>query len=322
MVTGAGGFIGSHLVEQLIAKGAHVRAMLRYTSRGQRGCLDLLTAATLADVAITMGDVRDFDAVREVMRGADAVFHLAALIGIPYSYEHPQEVIDTNIIGTSNVLIAAKELATVERVVLTSTSEVYGSALRVPMDETHPLQAQSPYSATKIAADALGLSFHRSFGLPVTIVRPFNAYGPRQSARAVIPAIITQAVAGNDLRLGTLDTTRDFTFAEDTARGFVAVGGADAALGEVVNLGSGSEVAIRDIVRMVGEITGRELAVEGDGQRMRPAKSEVSRLLSDSTKAERLAGWRAEISLDEGLRRTVDWIRAHLDLYRPQEYAV
>lgn len=322
VVTGAGGFIGSHLVEQLLDEGANVRAMLRYTSRGQRGCLDLLPDTSIAQIAITMGDVRDFDAVRAVMTGADAVFHLAALIGIPYSYEHPQEVIDTNIIGTSNVLIAAKELGTIERIVLTSTSEVYGSALRVPMDEEHPLQAQSPYSATKIAGDALGLSFHRSFAMPVTIVRPFNAYGPRQSARAVIPTIITQAVAGQGLRLGTLDTTRDFTFAEDTARGFLAVGGADAALGEVVNVGSGKEVSIREIVRKVGEITGRELIVEGDEQRMRPAKSEVSRLLSDSSKAERLAGWRAEVSLDDGLRRTVDWIREHLDLYRPQEYAV
>ncbi len=322
VVTGAGGFIGSHLVEQLHAAGAHVRAMLRYTSRGQRGCLDLLPEPLLADVAITMGDVRDFDAVREVMRGADAVFHLAALIGIPYSYEHPQEVIDTNIGGTSNVLLAAKELGTLERVILTSTSEVYGSALRVPMDEEHPLQAQSPYSATKIAGDALGLSFSRSFGLPVAIVRPFNAYGPRQSARAVIPTIITQAVAGQPLRLGTLDTTRDFTYVADTARAFMAVAAADAALGEVVNAGSGSEVSIREIVGKVGEIVGRELAVEGDAQRMRPARSEVSRLLSDSSKAARLAGWSAEVSLDDGLRRTTDWIREHLDLYRPKEYAV
>lgn len=322
VVTGAGGFIGSHLVEQLLAAGAHVRAMLRYTSRGQRGCLDLLPEPLPGDVAITMGDVRDFDAVREVMRGADAIFHLAALIGIPYSYEHPQEVIDTNIIGTSNVLLAAKELGTLERVVLTSTSEVYGSALRAPMDEEHPLQAQSPYSATKIAGDALGLSFHRSFGMPVTIVRPFNAYGPRQSARAVIPTIISQAVSGTALRLGTLDTTRDFTFVADTARGFIAIAAADAAVGEVVNAGSGKEVSIREIVRKIGEIAGRELTVEGDEQRMRPAKSEVSRLLSDSSKAQRLAGWQAEVSLDEGLRLTTEWIREHIDLYRPKEYAV
>ncbi|HYM15080.1 MAG TPA: SDR family NAD(P)-dependent oxidoreductase [Dehalococcoidia bacterium] len=322
VVTGAGGFIGSHLVEELVARGAHVRAMLRYTSRSQRGCLDLLPAATLGHVAVTLGDVRDADAVREVLRGAHAVFHLAALIGIPYSYEHPQEVIDTNIVGTSNVLIAAKELGSLERVVLTSTSEVYGSAVRVPMDEEHPLQAQSPYAATKIAGDALGLSFHRSFALPVTIVRPFNAYGPRQSARAVIPTIISQAIAGGPLRLGTLDTTRDFTFVEDTARGFVAIAEADAALGEVVNAGSGREVSIRDVVAAVGRIVGRDLRVEGDEQRLRPAKSEVSRLLSDSAKAGRLAGWSATTSLDDGLRRTAAWIGDHIDLYRPAEYAV
>ena len=322
VVTGAGGFIGSHLVERLVENGARVRAMLRYTSRGQRGALDLLPAAVLEGVDITLGDVRDFDAVREICRGADAIFHLAALIGIPYSYEHPQEVIDTNIIGTSNVLLAAREHGSLDRIVLTSTSEVYGSALRTPMDEDHPLQAQSPYSATKIAGDALGLSFHRSFGLPVTIVRPFNSYGPRQSARAVIPTILSQAIAGMTLKLGALDTTRDFTYVADTARGFVAVAESDAALGEVVNVGSGEEVSIREIVRKAGEIVGRELTVEGDDRRLRPAKSEVSRLHSDSSKADRLAGWRAEVSLDDGLRRTADWIREHQDLYRPKEYAV
>jgi dTDP-glucose 4,6-dehydratase len=322
VVTGAGGFIGSHLVEQLVTEGARVRAMLRYTSRGQRGCLDQVPEATLSAADVTLGDVRDFDAVREVMRGASAVFHLAALIGIPYSYAHPQEVIDTNIIGTSNILLAARELGTLERIVLTSTSEVYGSALRVPMDEEHPLQAQSPYSATKIAGDALGLSFQRSFDLPLTIVRPFNAYGPRQSARAVIPTIISQALAGGRLRLGALDTTRDFTFVEDTARGFIAVGGADAAVGEIVNLGSGTEVSIREVVGAVGRIVGRELAAEEDDRRLRPSKSEVSRLLSDSGKAGRIAGWRPTVPLEEGLRRTAEWIGANMALYRPQEYAV
>lgn len=322
VVTGAGGFIGSHVVERLVREGATVRAMLRYTSRGQRGCLDFVPDDVLSSVAITLGDVRDFDAVREVMLGADAMFHLAALVGIPYSYEHPQEVIDTNIVGTSNILLAAKELGSLERIVLTSTSEVYGSAISVPMDESHPLQAQSPYSATKIAGDALGVSFARSFGLPVSIIRPFNAYGPRQSARAVIPTIIAQAVTGATLKLGTLETTRDFTFVEDTARAFVEIGGAEAALGEVVNAGSGREVAIRDVVLKIAAITGRDLGVEVDQQRMRPQNSEVSRLLSDSSKAERLAGWRAETSLDDGLRRTVDWIREHIDLYRPKEYAV
>jgi len=322
VVTGAGGFIGSHLVEALVREGARVRALLRYTSRGQRGALDLVPNGVVSHIEVTLGDVRDFDAVRQILSGADAVFHLAALIGIPYSYAHPQEVIDTNITGTSNVLLAAKELGSLERIVLTSTSEVYGSALRVPMGEDHPLQAQSPYSATKIAGDALGVSFHRSFGLPVAIVRPFNAYGPRQSARAVIPTILSQALAGATLRLGTLETTRDFTYVEDTARGFLAVAAADDALGEVVNIGSGVEVSIREIVRIAGEIVGRELKVEGDEQRMRPEKSEVSRLLSDSSKAERLAGWRPQVQLRDGLERTARWIAEHRHLYRPQEYAV
>jgi len=322
VVTGAGGFIGSALVEHLVALGAHVRAMLRYTSRGQRGCLGDIPEAVMKNVDITLGDVRDFDAVREVTRGAQAIFHLAALIGIPYSYEHPQEVIDTNIMGTSNVLLAAKELATLERVVLTSTSEVYGSALRIPIDEDHPLQAQSPYSATKIAADALGISFNRSFDMPVTVVRPFNAYGPRQSARAVIPTIISQALTGGTLQLGTLETKRDFTFVEDTARGFAAVAASDAAVGQVVNIGSGTEVSIGDIVTKVGEIVGHNLEVAGDDRRVRPAKSEVSRLLANSDKALQLAGWSAEVPLDEGLRRTTDWIRAHLHEYRTREYAV
>jgi NAD dependent epimerase/dehydratase len=305
-----------------VSEGAHVRALLRYTSRAEHGCLSDLPEAVMREVDITLGDVRDFDAVRAVVSGAHAVFHLAALIGIPYSYEHPQEVIDTNILGTSNVLLAVKELPTLERVVLTSTSEVYGSALRIPIDEDHPLQAQSPYSATKIAADALGISFNRSFGMPVTIVRPFNAYGPGQSARAVIPTIISQALAGRTLQLGTLETRRDFTFVEDTARGFVAVAASDAAVGQVLNVGSGTEVRIGDVVTEVGSILGRELDVAEDTRRMRPTKSEVSRLLADSSKALRLAGWKADVSLADGLRRTCAWIEAHLDEFRTEEYAV
>jgi dTDP-glucose 4,6-dehydratase len=320
LVTGAGGFIGSHLAERLVEEGAKVRAFTHYNALGSAGWLD--RSPRRADLEIAAGDITDAESVKGAVRDREVIFHLAALIGIPYSYEHPQEVIDTNIVGTSNVLLAAKELGSLERIVLTSTSEVYGSALRIPMDEEHPLQAQSPYSATKIAADALGLSFHRSFGLPVTIVRPFNAYGPRQSARAVIPTILSQALAGLTLRLGTLDTTRDFTYVADTARGFAAVGASDEALGEVINVGSGTEVSIRDVVRTAGEIVGRELTVEGDEQRLRPAASEVSRLHSDSTKALKLAGWRAEVSLEDGLRHTAAWIREHLELYRPREYAV
>jgi NAD dependent epimerase/dehydratase len=322
VVTGAGGFIGSALVERLVGDGARVRAMLRYTSRAERGCLSFIPDAVMREVEITFGDVRDVDAMREIIRGADAVFHLAALVGIPYSYEHPQDVVDTNILGTANVLLVAKELDTLERVVLTSTSEVYGSALYTPIDEQHPLQAQSPYSATKIASDALGISFNRSFGMPVTIVRPFNAYGPRQSARAVIPTIISQALTGGTLRLGAVDTIRDFTFVEDTARGFLAVASSEATLGEVVNLGSGVETTIRDVIQQIAGIVGRDLEVIVEDRRVRPEKSEVSRLHAESSKALHLAGWRAEVSLDEGLRRTTDWIEAHLDAYRTQEYAV
>lgn len=321
VVTGAGGFIGSALVEHLVTSGARVRAMLRYTSRADRGCLAFVPEPVMRDLEITFGDVRDVDAMREVCRGADVIFHLAALIGIPYSYEHPQEVIDTNIMGTGNVLLVAKELGTLERVVLTSTSEVYGTALRTPIDEAHPLQAQSPYSATKISSDALGVSFHRAFGMPITIVRPFNAYGPRQSARAVIPTIISQALAGTKLMLGAVDTIRDFTYVEDTARGFVAVASSDKALGEVVNLGTGVEVSIRDVILQVSKIVGHDLEILVDDRRVRPKKSEVSRLQADSSKALHLADWRAEVPLDEGLRRTVDWINAHLDVYRTREYA-
>lgn len=276
----------------------------------------------MQDVVVSFGDVRDVDAIREISKGAHVIFHLAALIGIPYSYEHPQEVIDTNVMGTANVLLVAKELQTLERVVLTSTSEVYGSALRIPIDEDHPLQAQSPYSATKIAADALGASFHRAFGLPLTIARPFNAYGPRQSARAVIPTIISQALTGRTLRLGTVDTIRDFTYVKDTARGFVALGTSDATLGEVVNLGSGSAVSIKDVILKVSEIVGRDVEIEVDEKRLRPVKSEVSRLLADSSKAQKLAGWHAQVPLEEGLRRTCEWIEAHIDAYRPEEYTV
>jgi NAD dependent epimerase/dehydratase len=322
VVTGAGGFIGSALVEHLVGVGARVRAMLRYTSRAERGCLSYVPEPVMREVDITFGDVRDIDAMREIITGADVIFHLSALVGIPYSYEHPQEVIDTNILGTANVLLVAKELGTLERVVLTSTSEVYGSALYTPIDEQHPLQAQSPYSATKIASDALGISFNRSFGMPITIVRPFNAYGPRQSARAVIPTIISQALTDRKLKLGAIDTIRDFTYVEDTARGFADVASSEAALGEVVNLGSGVETSIRDVIEQVAKIVGHDLEILVEDRRVRPEKSEVSRLHAESSKALQLAGWRAEVSLDEGLRRTTNWIEAHMDAYRTQEYAV
>jgi NAD dependent epimerase/dehydratase len=320
LVTGAGGFIGSHLVEALLRQGADVTVLLRYTSRGGRGNLDFLSDTDGARLRVVFGDVSDPQTVEEAVAGHEFVFHLAALVGIPYSYEHPREVMDANVVGTVNVLLAAKSSG-VHRIVLTSTSEVYGSARSVPMSEEHPLNAQSPYAASKIAADALGLSFHRSFGLPVTIVRPFNAFGPRQSARAVIPTIISQALRGGPLQLGTLETRRDFTFVADTAAGFLDVAAADACVGEVVNLGTGQDVRVGDVVALVGRILGRELQVVTDTERMRPKESEVTRLLADASKARRLAGWQPSVPFETGLRATVEWVAANPALFRPDEYA-
>jgi len=321
LVTGAGGFIGSHLVEELVAQGAHVRAFLRYTSGGARGCLEDLPLDRAREVEEIFGDVRDPDTMRRVIQGSQIVFHLAALVGIPYSYAHPREVFDTNINGTANVLLAARENEGVERVVLTSSSEVYGSARYVPMDEQHPVQSQSPYAASKIAADALGISFQRSFQMPVTIVRPFNAYGPRQSARAVIPTIISQALADQEVRLGSLDSRRDFTYVSDTVAGFIALARSEGAIGEVVNIGSGQEISIGDLVRKIGELTSREVEVAVDAQRLRPPTSEVRRLWADNSKARELAGWTPRLSLDEGLKKTVQWIAEHQGRFEPSVYA-
>jgi dTDP-glucose 4,6-dehydratase len=247
---------------------------------------------------------------------------LAALVGVPYSYLHPQEVIDTNITGTSNVLLSAKDEGSVERIVLTSTSEVYGTAQYVPIDERHPLQPQSPYAATKIAADALGISFHRSFGLPVAVIRPFNAYGPRQSARAVIPTIITQALTQEEIKLGALSPTRDFTFVSDTVEGFIKMAESSRSIGEVINVGSGLEVSIGDLARKINSLVGRGSRIQQDDARLRPSASEVERLCADNSKAKQLLGWEPQVSLDEGLTKTIDWISKSLDLYRPGRYAV
>lgn len=322
LVTGAGGFIGSHLAERLVAEGAQVRALLRYTSRAERGCLDLVPIETLQGMEVVYGDVRDLEAVREVTRDAHVVFHLAALVGIPYSYVHPQEVIETNVLGTANVLIAARESERIDRVVLTSTSEVYGTARYVPMDEQHPLQAQSPYSASKIASDALGVSFHRSFETPVAIVRPFNCYGPRQSARAIISTVICQALRGDEVRIGSLTSTRDFTFVADTAEGFLRVAEAEGALGEPVNLGSGTEISVGGVIETVGRLLGRDLRAVVEERRLRPTASEVTRLYADNRRAREVAGWEPSVPFEEGLRRTIDWISDHPDLYEPEVYAV
>jgi NAD dependent epimerase/dehydratase len=322
LVTGAGGFIGSHLTEQLVRERAQVRALVRYTSRGDEGFISVLPKDVRSQVSVCHGDVRDIKTVREAMRGVQFVFHLAALVGIPYSYKHPQEVIETNVIGTANVLLSARDNDDLQRVLLTSTSEVYGTACYVPIDEAHPLQPQSPYSATKIAADALGISFHRSFEMPVVLVRPFNAYGPRQSMRAVIPTIIVQALTRDRVMLGALQPTRDFTYVTDTAHGFIQAATAPRAVGRAINIGTGQEISIGDLARRIVELTGSNAPVVQDPQRLRPASSEVERLCASNALAQEILGWRPKVSLDEGLQCTIDWVHGSLDIYRPDEYAV
>lgn len=317
LVTGAGGFVGSHLVERLAAYGCAVRCFIRYNSANRIGLLSELPADLQSRLEIVMGDLRDADAVRAAAQDVAAIFHLGALIAIPYSYHNPRDVFETNVMGTLNVMVAARDLG-VARVVHTSTSEVYGTARFVPITEDHPLQGQSPYSASKIGADKVAESFHDSFGLPVVTVRPFNIYGPRQSARAVIPTIITQALTGDEVHLGALSPTRDFTLVHNTVEGFVRAAEADAALGGTFNLGSGFEISIGDLARRIIGLTGREVTLTAEeSERMRPDKSEVQRLLADSTRARDVLGWTPRVGFDEGLQRTIDWIGSHLDRYRP-----
>ncbi len=321
LVTGAGGFIGSHLTERLVQEGARVKAFVRYNSRYDVGLLALLAPELQAAAEIVAGDLRDGEAVRAAMRGVDVVFHLGALIAIPYSYLHPREVVETNVLGTLNVLLAARDLGT-QRVVHTSTSEVYGTARYTPIDEAHPLQGQSPYSASKIGADKIAESFHRSFGLPVATLRPFNTYGPRQSARAVIPTIVTQALVSDHLRLGSLEPRRDFTFVTDTVDAFLRTGSYEPALGQEINAGSGSTVSIGELAAKILALVGRELPIVCEDERLRPAQSEVMHLHAAAHKARELIGWEPQVSLEEGLRQTIDWIRDHLALYRPGKYEV
>lgn len=316
VVTGADGFIGSHLVETLVAEGCRVTAFCYYNSFDSRGWLDTVEPSVIADAEVFMGDVRDPNGVRTALTGADVVFHLAALIGIPYSYHSPDSYLDTNVRGTLNVLQASRALG-LERVVVTSTSEVYGTARYVPIDESHPLQGQSPYSASKIGADKMAESFHRSFDLPVVTVRPFNTYGPRQSTRAVVPTIVTQLLEGTgELRLGSIHPVRDLTFVNDTARGFVEVGRCDAAIGREVNLGAGAGITVGELAQLLIEITGSSATIVTDGERVRPEGSEVDRLIADASLADELAGWTPKVGLREGLERTVDWFKANKGRYR------
>jgi NAD dependent epimerase/dehydratase len=319
LVTGAGGFIGSHLVERLVNEGAVVRAFVRYNSRGDRGLLNFVRPEIFSQIEVVAGDLRDLPTVNQAVQGCQIVFHLGALISIPYSYKHPMEVAETNLVGTLNVLLACVEKK-VERLVHTSTSEVYGTARKVPIDETHMLQGQSPYSASKIGADKMAESFYCAYGLPVVTVRPFNTYGPRQSARAVIPTIIVQALSQPVIRLGNLDTTRDFTYVDDTVNGFIKAAVAEMVEGRVFNLGTGNEIRIGDLALKVIQKVGRKVEISVDENRLRPQVSEVQRLLSDNSLARETIGWFPKVDLDEGLERTIDWIRKHLEHYNGKSY--
>lgn len=324
LITGADGFIGSHLTESLLASGCRVRAFVYYNSFNSWGWLDTFDKKKLAKIDIVAGDVRDNKCIRKAMADVDMVFHLAALIGIPFSYNAPDSYIDTNIKGTLNVLEAAKDLR-VKRVLVTSTSEVYGTARRIPIDENHPLQGQSPYSASKIGADKIAESFYRSFDLPVTVVRPFNTYGPRQSARAIIPTIIVQLLNGKrEIRLGSLDPRRDFNYVKDVCNGFLAIAGNIRTIGEEINIASGRDISIGELADHLIEKINPKAKIIADKDRFRPRKSEVMRLLGSNGKIKRLTGWQPSYSLDEGLDETIRWFKnkKNLNLYKPDRYNV
>lgn len=316
LVTGADGFIGSHLVEALMGKGCRVKAFVYYNSFNSWGWLDTFSKDKLKDIEIFAGDIRDPNGVREAVKGVDIIFHLAALIGIPFSYHSPDSYIDTNIKGTLNVLQACRDYA-VERVIVTSTSEVYGTAQYVPINEKHPLQGQSPYSASKIGADRIAESFYRSFGSPVVIARPFNTYGPRQSARAVIPTIITQLLNNKkEIHLGALHPTRDLNYVSDICRGFISLAGCAEAVGKEINIGSGTEISVGSLAEQLIKLTGSDARIVSEEQRKRPEKSEVERLVCDNGLIQKLTGWKPEVSLKEGLERTIAWLRDKDNLNR------
>jgi NAD dependent epimerase/dehydratase len=319
IVTGAGGFIGSHLVEALLHEGAKVTAFVRYNSRGDPGLLRFLDKELLSKVEIEAGDLQDEDAVRQAVRGSQLVFHLGALISIPYSYHHPVETAKTNLLGTLNVLAACREFG-VERLIHTSSSEVYGTARIVPINEQHPLQGQSPYSASKIGADKLVESYFDTYDLPTVTVRPFNTFGPRQSARGVIPTIITQALLQNEIRLGNTSAIRDFTYVEDTVKGFLRAATCREAIGGTFNLGTGREISIGELVNLVIILVGRKVPVVADVQRLRPEASEVQRLISDNSMAKEVLGWSPSVTLEDGLQKTIQWINANLGIYKVGSY--
>lgn len=322
LVTGAGGFIGSHLVETLLEKGADVRAFVKYNGRGDWGMLFDLPIETRKSIEVVAGDIRDPFFVKKAVKDCDYVFHLAALIGIPYSYVAPSDYVSVNVQGTVNVLQSCRDERT-PRLVHTSTSETYGTAQYVPIDETHPMQGQSPYSASKIGADKMVESYYNSFELPVVTVRPFNTFGPRQSARAFIPTVISQVLVRDEVVMGSLEPVRDLTFVKDTAQGFVTVGLCDKVIGQVVNLGVGSGNTIGTVVKTILRMLGKEnMPIKQDSSRVRPARSEVMRLISNNTIAREVCGWELRYSLEAGLAETIEWIKKNIDKYQPETYAV
>ncbi len=320
LITGAGGFIGSHLIELLVKEGFQVKTFVRYNSKNNWGWLEISEVKN--EIEVITGDIRDYDSVYNALKNCNAVFHLAALIGIPYSYVSPKAYIETNITGTYNVLQASKELG-LEQVLITSTSETYGTAQYVPIDEKHPLVGQSPYSASKIAADQLAISYYHSFGTPVKIVRPFNTYGPRQSARAIIPTVITQILAGNEkINVGNLAPTRDLTFVQDTCKGFLEIFKSEKLFGEATNIGMNSEISIKELIALIVKIIGKEVEIKEETERIRPANSEVERLWSNNQKIKENTNWIPDYKLESGLKETISWIKENLHLYKTHLYNV
>jgi dTDP-glucose 4,6-dehydratase len=321
LITGAGGFIGSHLTEELIKQGVKVKAFLRYTSNKRINLLSKLDKKLLNKIDYYFGDLKDCESVKQAMKDIDIVFHLGALIGVPYSFVHPQDVFLTNSQATLNILTAAKEFKTA-RIIITSTSEVYGTAQYVPIDEKHPLNPQSPYAASKIASDSIALSFYYAYNLPLTIIRPFNTYGPRQSMRAVIPTIISQAIKEDKIKLGRVDTKRDFTFVKDTVQGFIKAGISSKGYGKIINLGSQKNISIGEIVKIVGDILNKKIDIETDKKRFRPGKSEVLNLLASTKKAKEIFGWEPKYDIREGLEQTISYISNNIIEYVSENYHI
>ena len=320
LVTGAGGFIGSHLTEELVRQGEEVRALVRYNSRDERGLLEDLPKDIQNQIEVIPGDLKDPDGVKKALKGCSKVFHLGALIAIPYSYIHPFDFIQTNVVGTAHLLNACLEEGTLERVIHTSTSEVYGTAQYIPIDEKHPLQAQSPYAASKIAADKLAESYYLSFGLPIATLRPFNTFGPRQSLRAIIPTIISQAIGDKKIRLGNTRPRRDFLFVKDTVRGFIQFGKCEGAVGKVVNIGTGTDISIEELVMKILGLMGKQGKIEVEDRRIRPEKSEVMQLLSDTRLAQKLFQWAPRYTLEDGLKETIEWYQKNLSRFKVGNY--